>query len=182
MAYIAKDMGTPELSKPYPTHINDEKIKRVFIIEDNEMHSMMMDYLLSKENNFNIFRFSTGEECISKLNLRPDIIILDYSLPGINGMETFTQIKAIEPEIPIIVITENRNAKIAQQFKDKGAYKYIVKDTNSFHQLNSVVESILIHLSEKENAASNHTSIIVLGGFILLVIISGIISYLLMKH
>ena len=160
----------------------DERLKKVFIIEDNEMHSMMMDYILSKENSFNIFRFKSGEECIKKLSLKPDIIILDYGLPGINGLETFTQIRESNPNVPVVIISENRNETLVKEFRDKGVYEYIVKEPNSFHRLNSVIESILIGLSEKEYAANGRTTMIVVGSFVLLVIISGIISYLLLKH
>ena len=84
--------------------------RRVFIVEDNDMHSMMMDYLLSKENSFQIIRFKSGEECLQKLYVHPDIIILDYGLPGMNGMQTFEQIKKYDSNIPVVVVTESRDA------------------------------------------------------------------------
>lgn len=176
------DMTVPDFTDPRAVYMKEERLKRVFIIEDNEMHSMMMDYLLTRENSFSIFRFKSGEECIRKLNLRPDIIILDYGLPGMNELETFAQIKKYNPKIPVVIVTENRNEELAQQFKNEGAYEYILKEPNAFHKLNSVVENILNNLSEKEYIAGNRATMMLVAGFIILIILSSIISYLSLKH
>ena len=162
--------------------MRDLRIKKVFIIEDNEMHSMMMDYLLSKENSFNIFRFKSGEEGIKRMNISPDIIILDYGLPGINGMETLTQIRKQDPKVPVVVISENRSRDLKQQFLKRGAYEYIMKGPNSFHELNSVVDSILLSLSQKEYKEGNKVTVLLVAGFILLIALSCLISYHLLRH
>jgi DNA-binding NtrC family response regulator len=175
-------MAIPDFTESKEIYMKEEKLKKVFIIEDNEMHSMMMDYLLTRENSFSIFRFKSGEECLRKLNLRPDIIILDYGLPGINGLETFTLIKNHDPKIPVVVITESRNTQLAQKFLDKGAYDYIVKEPNSFLKLNKVVESLLNTLAEREYLAGNRMTLMLVTGFILLIVLSSIISYLALKH
>ncbi|HSY75263.1 MAG TPA: response regulator, partial [Bacteroidia bacterium] len=90
-------------------HIKEIGDSRVFIVEDNDMHSLMMDYLLSKDSMAHIKKFRSGEECIENLGLKPDVVILDYGLPGINGMQTFMEIKKHDPQIPVIVVTENRD-------------------------------------------------------------------------
>ena len=181
MHSTAKNIDQDEYYKVNP-YMSDERLKKVFIIEDNEMHSMMMDYILSKENSFNIFRFKSGEECIKKLNLRPDIIILDYGLPGIDGLETFKQIKEYNSKIPVVVITENSNNGIAKEFKDNGAYEYIVKDPNSFLKLSQVIESILVRLSEREYMISSRNTALLVGGFVFLILLSSLVSYLVLKH
>ena len=156
--------------------------KRVFIVEDNEMHSMMIDYLLSKENTFQIHRFSSGEACLKKLNMNPDIIILDYGLPGINGMETFLQIKKYDSGIPVIVVTENRNMQLAQEFLNAGAYEYILKENNAFMRLNTVIDSLFRSLSEKEYQYRSRITLMLVGGFVMVIIIASIISYLMIRH
>lgn len=163
-------------------HLRAPSRKKVFIVEDNEMHSMMMDYLLSKENSFHIFRFNSGEECLKKLNMNPDIIILDYGLPGINGMETFLQIKKYDSNIPVIVVTESRNMQLAQQFLNAGAYEYILKENNAFNRLSGVIDSLFRSLSEKEYQYRNKLTLILVGGFVIVIILASIISYLVIRH
>jgi DNA-binding NtrC family response regulator len=181
MRNIAENINTDSLTT-FNDQVLDERIKKIFIIEDNEMHSMMMDYMLSKDNSLNIFRFKTGEECIKKLNLNPDIIILDYELPGINGMETYAQIKRINPKIPVVVISENRNMNLADQFKKEGVYEYIFKEPNSFYKLNAVVDSLLSLLAQKERTSGVRLTAFIVGGFIIIVALSSLISYLLLRH
>jgi CheY-like chemotaxis protein len=156
--------------------------KRVFIVEDNEMHSMMMDYLISKENQFQIYRFKSGEECLQKLKMNPDIVILDYGLPGMNGMETFNAIKKYNSEIPVVVVTENKNVLLEQAFLNAGAYEYILKENNAFSRLNTVLNSLLKAISEKEYKTQNNITLMLVGGFIMIIIIASLLSYLFIRH
>jgi len=43
----------------------------IFVVDDNEMQSMMMDYVLSKEKPYKVVRFKSGEECLANLNRNP---------------------------------------------------------------------------------------------------------------
>jgi|GEM_PF-624334 len=177
------DMGvSPETTYLHNLHMKDERLKRVFIIEDNEMHSMMLDYLLSKDESFNITRFKSGEECIQKLNLKPDLIILDYSLPGMDGLETFKQIKKIDPDIPVVVVTENKSNSLATQFLARGAYDYILKEPNAFNRVKNSVEVVFVHLAKKQYLSGMRRTIIVVGAFIFLIVLSSLISYFVFKH
>ncbi len=54
----------------------------VFIIEDNDMYSMMVEYVLSETEFFRFAKFSSGEEGLANLYQKPDLIILDYYLPA----------------------------------------------------------------------------------------------------
>jgi len=156
--------------------------KKIFIVEDNDMHSMMMDYLLSKENTFQIFKFKSGEECVQRLNVNPDIIILDYGLPGMNGMETFRKIKKYNPKIPVVIVTENKNIQIAQDFLNAGAYDYIFKEQNAFNKLNNAIDKVFQAIAKKEYRAGDRMTLLLVSSFVVLIVLSCTISYLLLKH
>jgi DNA-binding response OmpR family regulator len=100
----------------------------VFIVEDNEMYSTMLDYILSKENTHQFIRFNTGEKCVENMYLNPDVVILDYGLPGIDGLETMQNIKKFNSDTPVIILTGNRNLSIAKKLLDSGAFDYIYKE------------------------------------------------------
>jgi len=171
----------PSFSDIGGIYMKTPRERKIFIVEDNDMHSMMMDYLLSRENTFQIFKFKSGEECLQRLNLNPDIIILDYGLPGINGMETFEKIKKYNSGIPVLVVTENKNMQIAQQFLNAGAYDYIFKEQNAFNKLNSAIDKVFQVIAKKENEAGGKRTLLLVGGLILLVAVSCIISYMVLK-
>ncbi|MGQ0827501.1 MAG: response regulator [Bacteroidota bacterium] len=123
--------------------------KLVFIVEDNDMYSLMLDYMLSKESSCHFVSFKTGEECISNLSMNPDLIILDYGLPGLNGLETFKEIKKENPEIPVVVLTENHDVHIAQQFMHEGGvYEYLLKEKDSVKQISEIIDKLLINSRE----------------------------------
>jgi DNA-binding NtrC family response regulator len=163
-------------------HIKEIGDSRVFIVEDNDMHSLMMDYLLSKDSMAHIKKFRSGEECIENLGLKPDVVILDYGLPGINGMQTFMEIKKHDPEIPVIVVTENRDRHVAEKFLSAGVYDYIQKDEDAFEQVSKVTDSILNIMAQKEAKVEHRQSMIFIGSVLLITTIITIIVLTLMRH
>ncbi len=125
--------------------------KLIFIVEDNEMYSMMLDYMLSKESACRFVSFKTGEECIANLSMNPNLVILDYGLPGMNGLETFKEIKKYNPDIAVVILTENHDVHIAQEFVHAGGvYEYLLKEKDSVRQISSIIDTLLI--DNKEDA------------------------------
>lgn len=150
--------------------------KLVFIVEDNDMYSMMLDYMLSKESACHFISFKTGEECIANLELDPDLVILDYGLPGLNGLETFKEIKKYNGDIPVVILTENQDVHVAQQFVHEGGlYEYLLKEKNSVAQINKIIDKLLIDNPEKtshikhEEQKINKRYIKILVGFVCIV-------------
>jgi two-component system response regulator AtoC len=115
----------------------------VFIVEDNEMYSLMMDYMLSNEYNYQFMSFKTAEECIENLHLKPAIIIMDYHLPGINGKDAFLQIKKFNPEIPVIILTADHDIQIARELLKEGVHDYLIKEKDAVSQVKNSINSVL---------------------------------------
>lgn len=128
----------------------------IFIVEDNEMYSTMLDYILSKENTHQFIRFSSGEKCMENIYLNPDVVILDYGLPGMDGLETLFNIKKYNTAIPVIILTGNKNLSIAKKLLDSGAFDYIYKEDNDVVSLivatmnNALSISKQVHTRQKE--------------------------------
>jgi len=89
------------------------------------------------------FLFATGEYAYRRANERPQMILLDLSLPKIDGLEVLRRIKA-DPrtrKIPVVVLTgSSRNQDIAAS-KQMGAEAYIVKPVD-FRNLSAVVPQL----------------------------------------
>ena len=66
---------------------------KIFIVEDDPMFQKMARYILGLNPDHEVHVFGTGEACIQKLHLKPDIITLDYSLPDMTGEEVLKKIK-----------------------------------------------------------------------------------------
>ena len=113
----------------------------IFIIEDNEWYSEYLKYHLSLNPEYKITTFLNGKECIKKLNKKPDVITLDINLPDIDGEELFKKIQLIDPEIPIIIISDQDELSNALKLLKDGAHEYIIKDDNTKDLLwNSIIK------------------------------------------
>lgn len=115
----------------------------IFIVDDNKMYLQVLEQILPHELNdhyLKIETYTTGEDCIAKLNHNPDLIILDYKLSNkfddtLNGLETMREIFAINPEQNIIMLSAQENVEEAINCMKEGAIDYIVKNESAFKKL-----------------------------------------------
>lgn len=120
-----------------------------FIVEDNEMYSTMLTHMLTVDCECRFVSFKTGEECIQNLYMNPFLIILDYGLPGINGLDTIKEIKKYNQETPIVILTGKNDMSIARDFFNAGAYDYVVKEKTAMHRIIKIVNTILNDRNKK---------------------------------
>jgi two-component system phosphate regulon response regulator PhoB len=101
----------------------------ILCVEDEEDIQELVTYNLVK-SGFNILCAETGEEAIEKLGSnRPDLVILDLMLPGMNGLEVCKTMKRIDSlkEIPIIMLTAKGEEVDIITGLDLGADDYVTK-------------------------------------------------------
>lgn len=164
--------------------VGPHKHKLIFIVEDNEMYSFMLDYMLSNEHRLRCMRFSKGEECIDNLQLDPDMIILDYMLPGISGLETLKKIKSVKPAVPVIVLTGHYDAASASEFLKEGVYDYLLKEeADSVTKVKTVVEDVmeksnLERIEKEERIASKKFRRAIFSILGLLALIAGVVWFI----
>lgn len=73
----------------------------------------------------------SGDEAIETYrNERPNIVLLDILMPGKDGLETLRELKALDPEVTVIMVTAVGDRKIAKQAMREGAFDYITKPVN----------------------------------------------------
>lgn len=80
------------------------------------------------EDSFTLSLAETGEEALAAAERdRPDAVLLDVVLPGIDGLETLERLRARYPEVPVIMVTATRTVKTAVTAIKLGAYDYVQK-------------------------------------------------------
>lgn len=115
----------------------------IFLVEDNEMDSLFMDHKLRETlMNYDLVTFRTGEECLRHLHLEPDLVILDYMLTGKNGLEILKQVKNINDNIPVVLISNQREVEVVVEAFHQGATDYIIKGSNAHLKLRDLVENL----------------------------------------
>lgn len=81
--------------------------RHIFIVDDFKDNREMYAYFLS-EKGFRVTEAADGEEALAKATqLQPDLIVMDLSLPGMDGLEAARRIKAGETtsHIPVVILT-----------------------------------------------------------------------------
>lgn len=90
------------------------RVLRVMLIEDDDRDALLTTRAFSKQKEVNLLRVSTGEEALERLAvkaLRPDLVLLDLSLPGVDGHHVLAEAKR-DPEtcvIPIVALTSSKS-------------------------------------------------------------------------
>jgi len=120
----------------------DDRIPlKVLLVEDNPDHAELIQLTLRKEKlNYRIHLAASGEECLAKLaEERYDLVLLDYSLPKMNGLEVLARIGEKGYDIPVIMITGQGDELIAVKAMKSGAYDYVIKSREHLVTLSLVI-------------------------------------------
>jgi len=87
---------------------------------------------------------SDGPEAIEKaVELKPDLILLDISMPMLNGIEAARQIRKLVPEAKIIFLSQESSEEVMQEALNTGASGYVIKSMAG-NELLTVVEAVLL--------------------------------------
>ena len=126
--------------------MNNEKIK-IFLVDDDLIYLKLLGIELLEQGDFDIETYATGELCLENLSHAPDVIVLDYYLDGIdktamNGIETLDKIKAVNPEIAVIMLSGQDSIDIAINCMHHKAFDYVVKSETAFIRLKKIIPAI----------------------------------------
>ncbi len=121
----------------------------IFCVDDDLLFLKLFEAEFIKDKGFKIVTFSSGESCIENLSLRPDLIVLDYFLEGLNdevmnGLKTLDTIKSLYHEIPVIMLSSQDSIEVAVNCMHHEAYDYVVKNETAFLRLRKTISSILL--------------------------------------
>ena len=118
-------------------------MKRILIIDDDIHIGNVLEEMLSKEG-YQIFRAYSGTEALFVLSKsKPDLVLLDLMLPGLNGEDVLPQIKGI----PIIVVSAKVDIDNKVDVLLGGAVDYVTKPFN----MKELLARISVHLRNSES-------------------------------
>ncbi|MCK5852485.1 sigma-54-dependent Fis family transcriptional regulator [bacterium] len=109
---------------------NIQKEKWILIVDDDNYHRSMLRATL-QSRGYGVIEASTGEAAIPATKKeKPDLVITDLKMPGIDGVETLKQIKSIDNNIPVLVLTAFGTIPTAVCAVRYGAYDFLEKPVN----------------------------------------------------
>ncbi len=125
----------------------ENKVK-IFLVDDDVVFLKLLEIEFLENGDFFIETYVSGEQCVENLANKPDIIILDYLLDGVdknamNGLDTLDQIKSIDPEIPVIILSAQDKIEVAVNCMHHKATDYVVKSETAFVRLKKIITDTL---------------------------------------
>jgi DNA-binding NarL/FixJ family response regulator len=102
----------------------------VVLVEDNDIFREALELMLGVTPDVCVVAsVPNGEAALAAcLELRPDVVLLDYRLPGLDGVETTTALTAACPDSVVVVLSAAAEAGEVQALYDAGAVDFLTKD------------------------------------------------------
>ncbi len=123
--------------------MQNNKNPLIFVVEDNHVYNKLVVSFLKTNKFTNVETFYTGEEAIAAMDKQPRIVIQDYLLEGMNGIEVLKKAKKIVPDVEFIFLSGQDSIDIAINTMKYGAYDYIVKDQMALKKMVNKINKIL---------------------------------------
>jgi len=119
-------------------------VKKILIVDDFPIFRDGLRALLSNASNLEVVgEAENGNIAVKKASvLNPDVILMDITMPIMNGTEAIRMIKQRQPEIRIIAFTEQKSHDYVQAAFEAGANGYVLKDDTS-DSLLAAINSVL---------------------------------------
>ena len=133
----------------------NDKIK-LFLVDDDAVFLKLLAIEFLDHADFVVETYATGELCVKHLDNKPDVIVLDYHLDGIqktamNGIQTLDKIKAFDSNIPVIMLSSQDKIEVAIDCMHHHATDYVVKSETAFLRLQKIITHIFSYKKmEKE--------------------------------
>jgi len=132
---------------------------RVFIVDDHNILREGLRRILETHGDIKVVgEASDGVEALRHLRtIRPDILLLDISMPRMSGLETISLVKNASPDTKTIILSMYRNETYAKKALESGALGYVLKGASTNDLLTAIRA---VHRGEYYLSANMHADII----------------------
>src|ERR1700756_3361098 len=116
---------------------------RLLIVDDHEVVRRGIRSLLAHHNRWEVCGEAVdGQNAVDKAReLKPDLIIMDVSMPRLNGLEATRQVRGILPDCEVLVLSQHENSEMARADLQTGARGYVVKSSISRDLVSAVAKA-----------------------------------------
>ena len=125
-----------------------KKHQLIFIADDDPIILKLIESQM-KALKFDVMSFGYGEELLSELILKPDLIILDFIFVKgdekvLGGLEILQKIRAVNADVPVVILSGQDSGSAVLELIKLGIEEYIIKDENFTTRLKDTVTGILL--------------------------------------
>lgn len=125
-------------------YIKDLTIPKILLV-DEDLNNLERIKKMFKNQNIFIDTVIMGEQCLRKVRNgeKFNLIIIDYEMPKLNGLQVFNKLKTEGYDIPVIITTDSDDVNIKKKYKEIGIYDVIKKPIKK-----KDIENIITYLKE----------------------------------
>lgn len=127
---------------------------RIFVVEDDEWYNRLLVHNLSLNPDYEVEAFTNAADCLNNLHKAPALITVDYRLPDMKGLELLKKIREYNPDINVVLISEQDDIEVVVELLKHGAYDYIVKSRDIRERLLNTVNNIRNHSGMQKEIAT----------------------------
>lgn len=114
------------------------------LVVDDQLGVRRLLFETFREDQHEVEMAANGEEAVELLkSFKPNLILMDMKMPGMNGIETLRQIRSLDRQVGVIMMTAYGDAQNMEQAKELGILHYLGKPFDLF-ELRERVREILI--------------------------------------
>ena len=102
---------------------------KILIVDDHEVVRQGVSSLLRRDRNYQICgEAADGHDAIEQARrLQPQVIVMDISMPNLNGLEATRAIRSSVPDSEVLIMSQHDSPQVVQQAFNAGARGYVVK-------------------------------------------------------
>jgi DNA-binding NarL/FixJ family response regulator len=138
----------------------------VSIVEDNDKLRATLARVLNRADGFRcLSQYANAEDALKDLpQVRPDVVLMDINLPGMNGVQCVRQLKALLPQIQVMMLTVYEDTENIFNALTAGASGYMLKRTSSKELLEAIQDvqrggsPMTMHIARKVVQSFQHTA------------------------
>lgn len=119
---------------------------RILVVDDHPIVRQGLKTILEGHSDWQVVgEASDGAEAIEKAkDLTPDVMVLDVTMPRMNGLEACRMLRRLSPDLEILFVTQHDSPQMMREALEAGARGYVVK-SNAARDLLAAVEAVSQH-------------------------------------
>lgn len=127
-------------------------METILIVDDEKHYRLILSEVLEEEG-YQSFTAASGMEALDILKSQIiDLVLTDVKMPGMTGIDLLENIKEINPDLPVIIMTAFGSVEKAVEAMHKGAYTFILKPFENEALIAHIAKSISMYRIVQENA------------------------------
>ena len=137
-------------------------LQQIWIVDDDKTMRWVLEQTLSQAG-FSVQSFSEAQTALDVLaatdsTTAPTVIVSDIRMPGIDGLEFLSQVKALYPNLPVIIMTAHSDLESAVASYQTGAFEYLPKPFDIDDAL-ALVNRAVAHAAKMQHSTPDHPTV-----------------------